>query len=138
MRIEYDPERDLLYMWFGTVGTRAAQTITVAPGVYADFDARGKLLGLEVLDAMEVLGQKVQFEIALPSLGAQVTGKSEHECAPHPNHVVRFTSEGVMAIRAPTGRTHLSTDVRFGLLRTGFAAIADDLVRGKCAVSTRA
>lgn len=76
MRIEYDPERDLLYMWFGTVGTRAAQTITVAPGVYADFDARGRLLGLEVLDAMEVLGQKVQFEVALPLLRTQVTDKT--------------------------------------------------------------
>jgi len=76
MRIEYDPERDLLYMWFGEVGTKAAQTITVAPGVYADFDARGRLLGLEVLDAMEVLGQKVQFEVALPLLRTQVTDKT--------------------------------------------------------------
>jgi len=76
MRIEYDRERDLLYMWFGAVGAKAAQTMTVAPGVYADFDARGKLLGLEVLDAMEVVGQKVQFEVALPSLGAQVTESS--------------------------------------------------------------
>ena len=68
MRVEYDPERDLLYVWFGAVGTKAAQTITVAPGVYADFDASGKLLGLEVLDAVEVLGKQVQFEVALPSL----------------------------------------------------------------------
>jgi len=30
-----------------------------------------------------------------------------------------------MAIRAPTVRTHLSADALFGLLRTGFAAIAD-------------
>ena len=75
MRIEYDPERDLLYVWFGTVGAKAAQTMTVAPGVYADFDASGKLLGLEVLDAVEVLGKKVQFEVALPSLGVHTESR---------------------------------------------------------------
>ena len=54
MRIEYDPARDLLYLWFGTPGQKAASTVTVAPGMYADFDATGKLVGLEVLDASEV------------------------------------------------------------------------------------
>ena len=68
MRIEYDPARDLLYIWFGAVGAKAAKTMTVASGVHADFDASGKLIGLEVLDAMEVLGKRVQFEVVLPSL----------------------------------------------------------------------
>jgi uncharacterized protein YuzE len=68
MRIEYDPVRDLLYIWFGAVGTKAAQTVTVSPGVHADFDASGKLIGLEVLEATEILGKSVQFEVALPSL----------------------------------------------------------------------
>lgn len=67
MKIEYDPIRDLLYIWFGTVGAKAAQTTTVSPGVHADFDASGKLIGLEVLDATEVLGKNVQFEVTLPS-----------------------------------------------------------------------
>ena len=67
MRIEYDPARDLLYIWFGEVGTKAAKTIMVTPGVHADVDAFGKLIGLEVLDAAEILGKKVQFEVALPS-----------------------------------------------------------------------
>jgi len=70
MRIEYDPDRDLLYIWFGVVGTKAARTLTVAPGVHADFDAHGKLVGLEVLDATEVLGKSVQFEVTLPSVAA--------------------------------------------------------------------
>lgn len=43
------------------------QTITVSPGVHADFDVNQKLIGLEVLDAAEVLGQKLQFEMALPA-----------------------------------------------------------------------
>ncbi len=67
MRIEYDPIRDLLYIWFGAVGTKAAQTVTVSPGVHADFDAGGKLIGLEVLEATEILGKSVQFEVTLPS-----------------------------------------------------------------------
>lgn len=67
MRIDYDPTRDLLYIWFGKIGVKAAQTITVTPGVHVDLDSSGKLIGLEVLDAAEVLGEKVQFEVALPS-----------------------------------------------------------------------
>jgi len=41
----------------------------VDPGVHADFDRQGRLLGIEVLDASEVLQHKVQFEVTLtPSL----------------------------------------------------------------------
>lgn len=66
MKIEYDPARDLLYVWFAPVGTKAAQTVTVTPGVHADFDNNNKLIGLEVLDATEILRGKVEFEVALP------------------------------------------------------------------------
>ncbi|MHA1631748.1 MAG: DUF2283 domain-containing protein [Candidatus Freyarchaeota archaeon] len=64
MKVEYDAVRDLLYLAFEP-GARAAKTVTVSPGVHADFDARGKLIGLEVIDASEVLGEKLQFEVAL-------------------------------------------------------------------------
>jgi uncharacterized protein YuzE len=66
MKIEYDPKRDLLYIWFQTAGTKSAQTETIRPGVHADFDSEGKLIGLEVLDAAEILGRNVQFEVSLP------------------------------------------------------------------------
>jgi len=75
MKIEYDPTRDLLYIWFSMASTKAAQTITVVPGVHADLDVSGKLIGLEVLDAADVLGEKLQFEVSLPSL--EVVGSSE-------------------------------------------------------------
>jgi uncharacterized protein YuzE len=69
MKIEYDSLRDLLYIWFGLPGERAAKTETVVPGVHADFDRQGRLLGIEVLDASEVLRHRVQFEVMLtPSL----------------------------------------------------------------------
>ncbi len=67
MRIEYDTDRDLLYIWFGRTGARAAEVVTVAPGVHADLDTSGKLIGLEVLDAKQVMGGTVQFEVALPT-----------------------------------------------------------------------
>ena len=69
MKIEYDSVRDLLYIWFGLPGERAAKTETVVPGVHADFDREGRLIGIEVLDASEVLRHKVQLEVMLtPSL----------------------------------------------------------------------
>ena len=70
MKIEYDSTRDLLYVWFGVPGTKSARTETISPGVHADFDAAGHLIGLEVLDAAEVLGARVQFEVALTSQSA--------------------------------------------------------------------
>jgi uncharacterized protein YuzE len=67
MRVEYDSVRDLLYLWLATPGTKAARTATVAPGVHADFDRDDKLIGIEVLDAIETLGGNLQFEVALPA-----------------------------------------------------------------------
>lgn len=65
MKIEYDSVRDLLYIWLGIPGERAAKTETVVPGVHADFDKQGRLIGIEILDASEVLREKVQFEVTL-------------------------------------------------------------------------
>jgi len=65
MKVEYDPERDLLYIYFGREGRKAARTETIVPGVMADFDREGKLIGIEVLDASEVMEQKVGFEVKL-------------------------------------------------------------------------
>ena len=66
MKIEYDPDRDLLYIYFAEIETKAAQTVTITPGVHADFDRDGKLMGIEVLEASKVMGKKI--EIKLPEL----------------------------------------------------------------------
>ena len=76
MKIEYDPARDLFYLWFATPGEKAARTETVAPGVHADFDRYGQIIGIEVLDASEVLRQKVQFEVTLLPSSAQQTASA--------------------------------------------------------------
>lgn len=68
MKIEYDPERDLLYIYFSETETKAAETVTVRPGVHADFDKDGKLMGIEVIEASKVMGKKI--EIKLPELSA--------------------------------------------------------------------
>ena len=65
MKIEYDSVRDLLYIWFAAPGEKASKTETVTPGVHADFDRQGRLVGIEVLDASEILQQRIQFEVAL-------------------------------------------------------------------------
>ena len=72
MKIEYDSVRDLLYIWLSIPGEKAAKTETVAPGVYADFDRQGRLIGIEILEASEVLRQKVQFEVMLTPSPAEV------------------------------------------------------------------
>lgn len=63
MRIEYDPERDLLYISFTDKEIKAYKTITVTPGVHADFDKEEKLIGLEIIDASEVMGKKIEFKL---------------------------------------------------------------------------
>lgn len=66
MKIEYDSVRDLLYLYFADEKTKAAQTATVVPGMNADFDRNGKLIGLEIIDASEIVGKKIEF--ALPPI----------------------------------------------------------------------
>jgi len=63
MRIDYDPVRDLLYVYFAEPTTKAAETVTITPGVHADFDREGKLIGIEVIDATEVIGGKIEFKL---------------------------------------------------------------------------
>ena len=63
MRLEYDPVRDLLYIRFARAGGKVAGTETVRPGVHADFDLNGKLMGIEVIDATEIMGSSIEFEL---------------------------------------------------------------------------
>ena len=65
MKIEYDSVHDLLYIWLGIPGEKAAKTETVTPGVHADFDSEGRLVGIEILEASDVLRDRVQFEVTL-------------------------------------------------------------------------
>jgi uncharacterized protein YuzE len=68
MKIEYDPDRDLLYIYFAEIETKSAQTVTITPDVHADFDRDSKLMGIEIIEASKVMGWKI--EIKLPELSA--------------------------------------------------------------------
>ena len=73
MKLEYDPVRDLLYIYFAEAFVKEAKTVTVVPGVHADFNAEGKLIGIEVIDASEIMGKKIEFtipEISPPTMKA--------------------------------------------------------------------
>ena len=69
MKLEYDPVRDLLYIYFAEPSVMVAKTITVVPGVHADFNTEGKLVGIEVIDASEIMGKKIEF--TLPEVSRQ-------------------------------------------------------------------
>ena len=49
MKTSYDPEADAFAAWFAPEGVESDRTDEVAPGVFVDFDATGRAIGLEVL-----------------------------------------------------------------------------------------
>ncbi len=59
MKITYDPEVDALYIRFleTTVTTKH-----LAEGLAADYDADGRLAGIEILDTVKRLGDKNIFK----------------------------------------------------------------------------
>ena len=67
MRITYDPTVDALYIRFeeATVTTKH-----LAEGIAADYDAQGKLAGLEILDAMTRFGDRSTLKrVTLEEIG---------------------------------------------------------------------
>lgn len=59
MRITYDREVDALYIRFHET---SVTTQHLAEGIAADFDAEGRLAGLEILDAQKRLGGPDAFK----------------------------------------------------------------------------
>lgn len=58
-RTTYDQDADALYLYFAPIAKGAvAETREVSPGVFLDFDAEGRLLGMEVLSASKRLPDK--------------------------------------------------------------------------------
>jgi len=54
MHITYDPEADALYV--GLRDVPAEDAVEIEEGVTVDLDAKGHIVGLEVLDARERMG----------------------------------------------------------------------------------
>ena len=55
MHITYDPEVDAIYIRFKET---TVTTKHLAEGISADYDAQGKLAGIEILDAVKRFGNK--------------------------------------------------------------------------------
>ena len=53
MKLHYYPETDSLYIDFSA--TESSDSREVAPGVVADFDAKGKLVGIDIDRASQLL-----------------------------------------------------------------------------------
>lgn len=67
MHITYDPEADALYIRFeeATVTTKKLDD-----GIAADYDAKGKLAGIEILDCLKRFGNKATFKkVTLEEIG---------------------------------------------------------------------
>jgi uncharacterized protein YuzE len=61
MKIDFDSTNDLLYINFQDNTIKSATTEIIKPGVHADFDKDGKLIGIEVLEASKLIGNKIEF-----------------------------------------------------------------------------
>ena len=55
MKITYDPAADALYIRFEDT---TVTTKHLAEGIAADYDAEGKLAGIEILDAIKRFGDR--------------------------------------------------------------------------------
>ena len=59
MKLRYDPEVDALSLVFRET---TASTKHLAEGIAADYDAEGRLAGLEILDAQKRFGGREKIE----------------------------------------------------------------------------
>jgi uncharacterized protein YuzE len=67
MKISYDAEADALYIQFLET---TVTTEHLAEGIAADYDAKGRLAGIEILDAMKRFGDpNVLRQVILEDVG---------------------------------------------------------------------
>jgi len=64
MRLEYDKEVDAAYIYlvYSIRDGEAKKTVEINDNVIVDFNEKGQLIGIEVLNASEVLGKKTLLE----------------------------------------------------------------------------
>ena len=64
MKFEYDKEVDAAYIYlkYPIEDGEAARTIELNDNIRIDFDKKGKILGMEILDASKVLNKNVLLE----------------------------------------------------------------------------
>lgn len=67
MKFEYDKEVDAAYLYieYPIKAGEVKKTIELNEDIVLDFDKKGKLLGMEVLNASKVMNRKVLVEAQL-------------------------------------------------------------------------
>ena len=71
MRITYDREVDALYIRFAEA---TVTTKDLGEGIAVDYDAQGRLAGIEILDAIKRLGKEDAFrQVILENVGLRAS-----------------------------------------------------------------
>ncbi|QLE58967.1 DUF2283 domain-containing protein [Nostoc sp. TCL26-01] len=74
MKISYDAEVDALSITFSET---TVTTQHLAQGIAADYDAEGKLAGIEILDAVKRFGgQETLRQVIIEGIGLSVTNEN--------------------------------------------------------------
>lgn len=77
MKIEYDPEADALYIQLREA--YAEDNIDIEEGVTVDLDAKGHIIGIEILDATERLSLSDLVNIRIENLPVERVSKKRSQ-----------------------------------------------------------
>ena len=61
IRVEYDPKADAMYIWLRKARYEISEEL--AENVIIDLDKRGRIIGIEILDASKNLGEQLVNKI---------------------------------------------------------------------------
>jgi len=61
IRVEYDSKADAMYIWFRKAKYEISEEL--AENVIIDLDKRGRIIGIEILDASKNLGKQLVNKI---------------------------------------------------------------------------
>ena len=64
MRIKYDKEADVIYLRFRD--GKIAESDEIKKGIIVDYDAKGRPLAIEILDAKEILANQPELIVDFP------------------------------------------------------------------------
>ena len=59
MQAKYDPKADALYLQLAAA--KIVESEEVRPGIVLDFDSDGRVVGIEILDASELVAKEADF-----------------------------------------------------------------------------
>ena len=64
IKTSYDPEADAMFIWLAPESSKSDHTTEVAPGILLDYDAEGRLVGIEILDLRARMAPEKERSVA--------------------------------------------------------------------------